>query len=71
MLSKTYSYALSGIDSYLVTIEVDVSNGLPGTVIVGLPDNAVRESEERVRSAIRTPCTPPSPAPCRSIPCGR
>jgi len=36
-----------------VTIEVDVSRGLPATIIVGLPDNAVKESKERVRSAIR------------------
>ena len=53
MLSKTYSYALSGIDSYLVTIEVDCSRGLPATIIVGLPDSAVKESRERVQSAVR------------------
>lgn len=53
MLSKTYSCAISGLEAYFVTIEVDVSRGLPSTVIVGLPDNAVRESKERVRSAIR------------------
>ncbi len=53
MLSKTYSYALSGIDSYLVTIEVDCSRGLPATIIVGLPDNALKESKERVRAAIK------------------
>ncbi len=53
MLSKTYSYALSGIDSYLVTIEVDCSRGLPATIIVGLPDNAIKESKERVRAAIK------------------
>ena len=53
MLSKTYSYAISGIDSYLVTIEVDCSRGLPATIIVGLPDNAIKESKERVRAAIK------------------
>lgn len=53
MLSKTYSYAISGIDPYLVTLEVDCSRGLPATIIVGLPDNSVKESKERVRSAIK------------------
>ena len=53
MLSKVFSFCIIGLDAYPITIEVDVSNGLPGTVIVGLPDNAVRESKERVRSAIK------------------
>ncbi len=53
MLTKVYSYGLSGIDAYPVTIEVDVTKGIPSTAIVGLPDNAVKESRERVRSAIR------------------
>ena len=53
MLSKTHSYGILGLDAYPITIEVDVSRGLPSTHIVGLPDNAVRESKERVRSAIK------------------
>src|SRR3989338_3579414 len=53
MLSKIYSYGISGLEAYPVTIEVDVSNGLPATIIVGLPDNAVKESKERVRAAIK------------------
>jgi len=53
MLAKVYSYGISGLDAYPVTIEVDVSPGMPATIIVGLPDNAVKESKERVRSAIR------------------
>jgi len=53
MLSKTYTYGISGLDAYSVTIEVDVARGLPATIIVGLPDNAIRESKERVRSAIK------------------
>ena len=53
MLSKTYSYGLNGLDTYLIDIEVDVSFGLPATRIVGLPDNAIRESKERVRAAIK------------------
>jgi magnesium chelatase family protein len=53
MLSKSYSFGLIGLDAYGVTIEVDVAKGLPAMSIVGLPDNAIRESRERVRSAIR------------------
>jgi magnesium chelatase family protein len=53
MLAKTYSYGIIGLDAHPVTIEVDVANGLPATIIVGLPDNAVRESKERIRSAIK------------------
>ncbi|MBI3999852.1 MAG: YifB family Mg chelatase-like AAA ATPase [Candidatus Omnitrophica bacterium] len=53
MLSSTYSASCVGIDAYLVEIEVDVANGLPQVAIVGLPDQAVRESKERVRSALR------------------
>lgn len=53
MLAKVFSFGICGLDAYPITIEVDVSHGLPSTVIVGLPDNAVKESKERVRSAIR------------------
>ncbi|MBF0522794.1 MAG: YifB family Mg chelatase-like AAA ATPase [Candidatus Omnitrophica bacterium] len=53
MLAKSYSYGINGLDGYLVTIEVDVSNGLPQTIIVGLPDNAIKESKERLRAAVR------------------
>lgn len=53
MLSIIHSAALLGIDSYPVTVEVDLSNGLPSFDIVGLPDSAVKESRERVRTAIR------------------
>ncbi len=53
MLAKVYSCGISSLDAYPVTIEVDVSAGLPATAIVGLPDNAVKESKERVRAAIR------------------
>jgi magnesium chelatase family protein len=53
MLAKVYSYGISSLDAYPITIEVDVSAGLPGTVIVGLPDSAIKESKERVRTAIR------------------
>jgi len=53
MLAKVYSLGIFGLEAYPVTIEVDVSHALPATVIVGLPDNAVKESKERVRSAIK------------------
>lgn len=53
MLAKTFTFGIQGIDAYLVTIEVDAARGLPCTTIVGLPDNAIKESKERVRSAIR------------------
>ncbi len=53
MLAKAHSFGINGIDAYPVTIEVDVARGLPSMHIVGLPDSAVRESKERVRSAIK------------------
>ena len=52
MLAKVTSFALIGLDSTLVSVEVDISRGLPSQIIVGLPDAAVRESSERVRAAI-------------------
>jgi magnesium chelatase family protein len=53
MLARLLSYGLNGIEGYPVTVEVDISNGLPSFEIVGLPDAAVKESKDRVRSAIR------------------
>lgn len=53
MLTIVNSLALSGLDSYIVKVEVDVSNGLPGFDIVGLPDTAVREAKDRVRAALK------------------
>lgn len=53
MLSIIKSAAVMGIDSYPVAVEVDLSNGLPAFDLVGLPDSAVKESRERVRTAIR------------------
>lgn len=53
MLSKVYSCAVVGVDGVLVEVEVDVGNGQPGIIIVGLPDVAVQESRERVRASIR------------------
>jgi magnesium chelatase family protein len=53
MLATVQSSALQGIDARLVEVEVDLGRGLPQLSIVGLPEAAVRESRERVRSAIR------------------
>ncbi len=53
MLAKVLSAALLGIDGYLVEVEVDVSTGFPAIEIVGLPDSAVKESKERVRTALK------------------
>ncbi len=50
---RVQSFGLQGIDAIPVSVEVDVSPGLPCFEIVGLPDTAVRESRERVRAAIR------------------
>jgi len=51
-ISIVYSRALTGIVSPLVTVEVHLSRGLPSLSIVGLPETAVKESKDRVRSAI-------------------
>jgi len=54
MLARVLSCAVIGLDGELVEVEVDISRGaLPTTTIVGLPDAAVQESKERVRSAVR------------------
>lgn len=53
MLSKVYSCALQGVDGKTIEVEVDISHGLPAYNTVGLPEAAVRESRERVRSALK------------------
>ncbi len=53
MVSKINSCALMGIDGRVVSVETDISNGIPVFDIVGLGDTAVRESRERVRAAIK------------------
>ena len=53
MLACVRSAAVFGIDAAQVNVEVDVSFGLPGFTMVGLPDTSVRESRDRIRSAIR------------------
>ena len=51
-LATTYSRAILGVEAVEVRVETHLSNGLPGFAIVGLPETAVKESKERVRSAI-------------------
>ena len=52
MLAKIYSAAVYGVDAYEVEIEVNEGRGEPKIVIVGLPDAAVKESRDRVTTAI-------------------
>ncbi len=53
MLAKVSSAALVGLDAHLVDVEVDIAGGLPQFSIVGLPDATVKESRDRVRSALK------------------
>ena len=53
MFSRVKGVGLFGIDSYMIEIEADVSNGLPAFDIVGLPDATVKESRDRIRAAIK------------------
>ena len=83
MLARSFSFGLNGLDAYPITIEVDVGKGLPALTIVGLPDSAIRESKERVRSAIKNsgftfpcaritvnlaPADTPKEGPCFDLP---
>jgi magnesium chelatase family protein len=52
MLAKIFSSTVVGIDAHLVEVEIDIANGLPAFTTVGLPEAAVKESKERVKSAI-------------------
>ena len=51
MIARVQSYALSGLEGVCVTVEADVSRGLPSYEMVGLPDAAVKEAKNRVQSA--------------------
>ncbi len=53
MIAKISSYALVGLEGKPIEVEVDVNNGLPAFDVVGLADTAVKESKERVRSALK------------------
>lgn len=61
MFAKVFSSAIVGLEGVLVEVETDILNGLPAFTIVGLPDKAVEESRERVRSALKnTGCDIPA-----------
>lgn len=53
MFSKVFGIGLSGIDAYEVSVEVDVSDGLPAFVMVGVLAAEVKEAQDRVRTALR------------------
>ena len=53
MLSVIKSIVLQGLEGILVNVEVDISSGMPGWQIIGLPDIGVKESKERIRTAIK------------------
>ncbi|MDQ3759013.1 MAG: ATP-binding protein, partial [Actinomycetota bacterium] len=53
MIARVHTFTLLGIEAVDVSVEVDVGKGLPSFSVVGLPDAAVRESRERVRSAVK------------------
>ena len=52
MISKIKSFGINGIEGYIVDVEIDIRKSLPGYVLVGLPDTSIKESKERVHSAI-------------------
>ncbi len=58
MISKIFSAALMGIDAYIVEVETHMERNMPSFNIVGLPDNAVRESRERVVAALKSSAYP-------------
>jgi magnesium chelatase family protein len=51
-LARTHSVALVGVDGHVIEVEADIANGLVGMTLVGLPDTALREARDRIRSAI-------------------
>jgi site-specific DNA recombinase len=51
-LARTYAIALMGVTGHLVEVEAHIGGGLPATILVGLPDTAVREARDRVRAAL-------------------
>lgn len=53
MLANTHTGAVAGIKGQIIRVEVDSAPGFPGLFIVGLPDSAVRESESRIKAALR------------------
>lgn len=54
MYSESFSAAVCGIDGCVVHVEVDISDGLPGLILVGYLSSEVKEARERVRIALKT-----------------
>ncbi|MCH2188821.1 YifB family Mg chelatase-like AAA ATPase [Candidatus Gracilibacteria bacterium] len=54
MIAKIFSMSVNGLQSDLIEVEVDINQGLPSFTIVGLPDQGVQESKERLRSALKS-----------------
>ena len=53
MVAKVLTATVIGLEAYKIEVEADILNSLPGTSIVGLPDTAISEAKERVKSAIK------------------
>jgi magnesium chelatase family protein len=51
-LARTYAVALVGVHGHLIEVEADIASGLPATILIGLPDTALREARDRIRAAI-------------------
>ena len=54
MICELKTVAFNGIDAQIVNVQVSIANGIPGFIIVGLPDKAVNESKERIRAVLST-----------------
>lgn len=54
MISLVHAITVNGLDTTVVDIEVDINYGMPAFTIVGLPDQGVQESKERLRSALKS-----------------
>ena len=59
MYARVLGETPNGLDGEIIIVEVDLERGLPGFEIVGLPDMAIRESRERVRTALKNSGFPP------------
>jgi magnesium chelatase family protein len=51
-LARTHSVALVGVRGHLIEVEADIASGLPATILIGLPDTALREARDRIRAAV-------------------
>ena len=51
-LARTHSVAIVGVEGHLIEVEADIAQGLPMTILIGLPDTALREARDRIRAAI-------------------